>query len=192
MTRLSTDWCLTSILPISTMDYKQRAFVGDHVSDCKLWLFADADHARALMLAGTSREARRRKLGKRLWEVSICPPNEGHLDQPDSVPQNQMPTSNLPIPGDRWAPQVSAMSSANRTCHRREHCHRSSPPGGDGQDEGYPVLNEQGDFPSPQESPGVCPPSLFIKLGTGEASKQLRTGRRYGQEVREGRLQAWL
>ena len=29
----------------STLDYKQRAFIGDQVTDCKLWLFADADHA---------------------------------------------------------------------------------------------------------------------------------------------------
>ena len=29
----------------STLDHKQRAFIGDKVSDCRLWLFADADHA---------------------------------------------------------------------------------------------------------------------------------------------------
>ena len=29
----------------STLTHKQRAFIGDSVSDCKLWLFADADHA---------------------------------------------------------------------------------------------------------------------------------------------------
>ena len=29
----------------STLDHKQRAFIGDKVSDRKLWLFADADHA---------------------------------------------------------------------------------------------------------------------------------------------------
>ena len=29
----------------STLDHKQRAFIGDKVSECRLWLFADADHA---------------------------------------------------------------------------------------------------------------------------------------------------
>ena len=29
----------------STLEYKQRAFIGDKVTECKLWLFADADHA---------------------------------------------------------------------------------------------------------------------------------------------------
>ena len=29
----------------STLDHKQRTFIGDNVSDCKLWLFADANHA---------------------------------------------------------------------------------------------------------------------------------------------------
>ena len=29
----------------STLDYKLKAFVGDKISDCKLWCFADADHA---------------------------------------------------------------------------------------------------------------------------------------------------
>ena len=29
----------------STLDYKQRAFIGDRVDECRLWLFADADHA---------------------------------------------------------------------------------------------------------------------------------------------------
>ena len=29
----------------STLEYKQRSFIGDKVTDCKLWLFADADNA---------------------------------------------------------------------------------------------------------------------------------------------------
>ena len=29
----------------STVDYKMHCFIGDDVSDCRLWLFADADHA---------------------------------------------------------------------------------------------------------------------------------------------------
>ena len=29
----------------STLDHRMNAFVGDKVADCKLWVFADADHA---------------------------------------------------------------------------------------------------------------------------------------------------
>ena len=29
----------------STLDYRMTAYVGDKVADCKLWIFADADHA---------------------------------------------------------------------------------------------------------------------------------------------------
>ena len=29
----------------STLDYKLKAFVGDRIQECKLWCFADADHA---------------------------------------------------------------------------------------------------------------------------------------------------
>ena len=29
----------------STLDHKLKAFVGDRIQECKLWCFADADHA---------------------------------------------------------------------------------------------------------------------------------------------------
>jgi hypothetical protein len=29
----------------STLDYKLKAFVGDKISECKLWCFPNADHA---------------------------------------------------------------------------------------------------------------------------------------------------
>eukprot|EP00435_Cladocopium_sp_Y103_P029443 s2501_g7.t1 len=37
----------------STLHYKQRGFIGGNIADCKLWLFADADHAGEYNSSGT-------------------------------------------------------------------------------------------------------------------------------------------